>query len=492
VDPRLRTALVTVAASVLAVLLALELAQGFFFWPTLTCAMVAGAILIRLLALPADTIFLGLILIGYLVGNRGFAQLMPAPGVPLLPAEAALILGCSWRLIQCAFKRELPFRLDALNWAVLAWLVIGTVRVAFDVPRYGINAIRDYAVCYYAVFFFLAQHMAARADARRYLVGCLLVGVIVMGPLFALFQFFERLFLSSLIVAGVPLIYYKADLAATHLAAGALILFHWAPPRQRWWAWTASIGVTLFLLAFDSRASLLGALVAGGLLLLAGRWKFPAMQGFAAGVALTVVILLGVVFNNAWAGRKLDGIRDRVASVVDFTGQQRYESQESSFKGDNNRFRVVWWRNVVEETVAANPVFGQGFGADLSRGFVQEYFPTGGEDFTARSPHSILMTAFGRLGAVGAAAWVGFCVVLLARTWRSLRHAEDPVTWSLWCGAWVILVSGTFGVVLEGPMGAVIFWTLLGLAAAAPAPADEPAVVPPATARLVTADTAAP
>ncbi len=469
-DPRLRTALVTTAASVVAVFLALELAQGFFFWPTLVCAGIVAAILIRLMALPADTIFLGLILIGYLVGNRGFAQLMPAPGVPLLPAEAALLVGVGWRAIQCAFKRELPFRLDLLNWAVLAWLVVGTVRVGFDVPRYGINALRDYAVVYYAVFFFLAQNMAARADARRYLIGCILIGVSVMAPLFTLFMFFERLFVSQLVVAGSPLIYYKADLAATQLAAGSIILFHWAPPRHRWWAWTASVGVTLFLLAFDSRASLLGAMVAGGLLLAAGRWKFPALQGFAAGLALLAVILLAMVFNSSWAERKLDGIRDRVSSVTDITGRQRYESEESSYKGDNNRFRLVWWRNVVEETAASNPVFGQGFGADLSRGFLQEYFPTGGEDFTARSPHSIFMTAFGRLGAVGAIVWVGFCLVLLGKTWRSLRHTDDAVTWSLWCAAWAVLVSGSFGVVLEGPMGAVIFWTLLGLANAAPAP----------------------
>jgi len=35
-----------------------------------------------------------------------------------------------------------------------------------------------------------------------------------------------------------------------------------------------------------------------------------------------------------------------------------------------------------------------------------------------------------------------------------------------WCAAWVILVSACFGAVLEGPMGAVIFWSALGLAAA--------------------------
>ncbi len=473
-DPRLRTALVTAFAIVLAVFLASELAQGAYLWPGLTGVIVIAAVLIRLLRLPVDTIFLGLVLVGYLVGNRGFAQLMPAPGIPLLPAEAALLLGCGWSLVQNSFRRELPFRRDLLNWAVLAWLLVGTVRVGFDVPRFGFLAVRDYATCYYAAFFFLVQQMAARTEARRYLVGCLLVGFILLMPMFALAQFFDRFFMTKLVVAGVPLIYYKADLAATHLGAGALLLFHWAPRPHRWWAWSASIGITLFLMAFDSRASLLGVVFAAGLLLAAGRWRLPAMQAAAGLCALAVMLMLAVVFNSTWADRKLDGIRDRVASVVDIAGAKHYESEESYFKGDNNRFRLVWWRNVVEETTASNPVFGLGFGADLARGFTQEYFPDGGEDFSARSPHSIFMTAYGRMGAAGLLTWTSLCLVLLARTWRVLRNRDsDGIVCGLWTGAWVVLISACFGVVLEGPMGAIVFWTLLGLANSWPANAPQ-------------------
>ena len=36
----------------------------------------------------------------------------------------------------------------------------------------------------------------------------------------------------------------------------------------------------------------------------------------------------------------------------------------------------------------------------------------------------------------------------------------------LWLGGWGIFTSACFGVVLEGPMGAVVFWTILGLASA--------------------------
>jgi hypothetical protein len=61
---------------------------------------------------------------------------------------------------------------------------------------------------------------------------------------------------------------------------------------------------------------------------------------------------------------------------------------------------------------------------------------------------------------------------MLVRTLRSVR-STDAGTAGLWCAAWVILVSACFGVVLEGPMGAVVFWTILGLASAAE---DGPAI----------------
>jgi len=82
-------------------------------------------------------------------------------------------------------------------------------------------------------------------------------------------------------------------------------------------------------------------------------------------------------------------------------------------------------------------------------------------------------------GFAGLAVFAAFLVVLIHATWRAVRRADTPAhVLALWCSCWVILVSACFGVVLEGPMGAVVFWSLLGLAntemAALPAAATEP------------------
>lgn len=481
VNPRLRTAQVAVAACVLAAFLGSELAQGSYLWPTAVVTMVVAAILIRLTGLQGDTIFLGFVLVGYLVGNRGFAQLMPAPGIPLLPAEVALLIGCCWRIVQCAFERRLPFRHNALNWAVLAWLVAGTARVMFDVQHYRMLALRDYAQVYYAVFFFLAQHMGRHPASYRYLIACLQVGTLVLVPMYVLFQIFPQFFMNQLTVAGTPLIYYKGDIVVTFLAVGALLVFHKATGRQRYGAWLLAAIMLLLVFAGGNRASLLGTVIASGLLLLAGRWRWPAFQGTLALGALLGLIGLATILNHAWSGQKLHSLFDQALSVADVTGSQRYESTESFNKGDNNRFRLVWWRNVAEKTWNSNPVFGLGFGADLARGFVQEYYPDSDEEFTTRSPHNVFLTVFARMGVIGLAVWLAFVGILSRDTWRALRRSSDPVAWSLWCGACTILCCATFGVVLEGPMGAVVFWTILGLASAAKFQEQDKATSTPAT-----------
>ena len=182
--------------------------------------------------------------------------------------------------------------------------------------------------------------------------------------------------------------------------------------------------------------------------------------------ALVLVIAVAGLTDNGWAERRLEGLVERTRSLTDLAGQDRYVSEEAYMKGDNNLFRWLWWRAVVDETLATNPVFGLGFGYDLARGFLQVYNPAMlPEDFAARSPHSIIVTTFGRMGFVGLLVLTAVLAMIAWTTFRAVRTVGVSSTVvALWAAAWLILISACFGVVLEGPMGAVIFWTLLGMA----------------------------
>ncbi len=462
----LRARLIAAGALVVAVWLAWELATGSYTWPALVAAGAATAAVVYLLEVSLDRLVIGVLLFGYLVGNRGFAQIMPSPQLPLLPAEIGLVVAGGWMLVHSALQRMLPLRRDLLNAVIVAWLVIGTVRVAFDVRPHGFVALRDYAMVYYAGFFFIAQH-AAVGDARGFLRGVLLAAAVAQPVAAVLVEAFPDFFLSTLVLRGVPLIYFKGDLALTFTAASAFLLFLLPRGAHRFWAWPVATAELLYVVGGDNRASMLGALTGLAWLMFSRARRLVAVQAAVLAAALFVLSAAALLTEQRWARQKFEGLMERVGSLVDFTGQRVYSHDESGAKGDNNRFRTVWWRTVAADTLEQNPLFGLGFGHDLAASFLREYNPDMAEDFTARSPHSIVVSAFGRMGAVGLACLLVLFVVLAVRTWRVFRDpGAEEARLGLWAAAWVILVSACFGVVLEGPMGAVVFWSLLGLACA--------------------------
>lgn len=500
VVPRLRRSMITVGlrlklialgVAAFAVWLGSMIAHEEYTVPLLIGSLAVFGTFSFLLRSSMGKLALGFALFGYFVGNRGFAQITPDSRLPLLPAELVLLIAGGGLVIQSALSRSVPFRSDALNWAVLAWLVGGTARVIFDVRDFGLTALRDYAMVYYAAFFFLAQHIAAEERSRRFLIGVLAFASAAQPLAALLTEIFPDFFLTKFVFRGVPLIYFKGDLVLTFMTVSALLLALFVRPAQRRWAWPLAGLELLYVLGGANRASMLGMFAALAWLAFSTQRRFVLLQAALFAGALFLLCGAALLLENNLAQQKFAGLVERVASLGDLRGVGNYVSDESNMKGDNNRFRTVWWRAVIDETMEVNPAFGLGFGYDLTRNFLREFNPDMAEEFTARSPHSIAVSAFGRMGFAGLAVFLVFCAVLALRTWRAMRKVTtEPHTLGLWACAWVILVSACFGVVLEGPMGAVVFWTLLGLANAAPlAPTASagapdtpapPALLPPA------------
>lgn len=466
--PAQRTRLFFASAAASAMLLGVAIAAGSFFWPAVVGIALGLFLLARLQPLPLATVVLGTVVFGYVVGNRGFAQLSLTPGFPLLPAEAALLLGGGLLLVQSAWRRELPFRRDALNLALLAWMAVGAARFPLDFRVFGLMALRDFTLVYYAAFFFLGQELARDPRSRRFLQNLLLAGCGLVLPLSFLAERFPDAFYRALLWRGVPLIFYKGDLAATFLAVGSVLSFL-RFERSRRGAWLAtSLGLALAVLAGSNRASLLALAIATLWLAVRGRWRFGAWLA-GLGVAAAVAILVGAsVLRIPWSRTPVFSAYERVLSLADPAGQRTYTGDETFNKGDNNLFRAVWWRTVVDETVAGNPYVGLGFGYDLAGRFVREYYPESSEEFVTRSPHNVLLTIFGRMGAIGLAAFLLVLALVAIETWRSLSGNADTGAAGAWCAVWALLTSACLGVVLEGPMGAVVFWTLLGVAHGTP------------------------
>ena len=471
-NPRLRYWLALALGAAAGVVVAVDLAQESYLSAVLLSGLIAWAVLEWKGGPRPEAWLLAVALVGYILGNRGFAQIQLAPRLPLFPAEAVLLVAVPVLLMRLAQGSATAFRRDALNFAVLLWALLGAARLPVDLSRHGFLAARDFAMVYYVAFFFLGQALAAHEMSGRLLRRALTVGCVVLPLLVTTFRVFPEFFLGVMTVRGVPLVFYKDDLLATLFAAAFFWLWtRWEVTRGRLWLVPIAASLLMIATTASPRAAMVAVAGVTGLWLLARRWRVAAAQGAIIGAAALGAVALVVVGNRDIRESAAYPAYENVVSIFDYRATGSYGARQSGDPGDNNRFRIVWWRAVAEETVEENPVFGLGFGHDLAARFLADYGLLQADDFSARSPHSMIMSVFGRLGFAGLVGWLAIAGAMVALMRRALRTGSADRR-GFASVAWVIWISACFGVVLEGPMGAVVFWTALGLANAAPDDTD--------------------
>lgn len=470
-NPRLRLALFGIATAGLAILAGAEIAQENYLLVFVGVVLSTGAILAWHPTVKSDAWLLGLLIIGYIVGNRGFAQVAPIPQLPLFIGELVLGVALSLLILRGAFLRRLPVEPDWLNRLLIFWILLGCGRMVWDIRAYGFVALRDFALVYYLLFFFCAQPLAREALSRGMLRGALTLSYLILPVTAVLVDLFPRFFLTELTLHGVPLVLQKGDLRTLGLFAG----FIWLVPKESKpfrddaWRWIFALAALVVGLLQLSRASMVGLAVALGLLALSGYRRPLAAVGTVIVAGLLIVGSAALLQRRDITQTRLYAIYESAISVVDVAGTHVYRSEDAGNKGDNNRFRLVWWRVVIEDTIATNPLLGIGFGADLARSFLIEYYAADDIEFTARSPHNVFVTAFARMGALGVAGLLAIygyqarASLRVARLTRTSSHASSEAA-TLHAICWLIMIGACFGVVLEGPMGAIPFWILLALA----------------------------
>jgi hypothetical protein len=478
-NPSLRVVVIVLAGALAAVIMGFGVADEHL----LLSILVVGALLWATVEwtrgpLP-EAWLLGWAMFGYILGNRGFAQFSLSPDVPLLPAETVLLVALPALGARMAFGQTRAFYRDGLNYALLIWIVLGVARLPQDLRQNGVFALRDFAMVYYAAFFFLGQACARHAASARLLQRILTVTFVALPLVAAVEQLVPGFFLTHFTFRGVPIIYHKGDLLAAYLAGGFFWLWtRWEQSGRRAWLVAAATNLLMLGTTASSRAAMFALAVVTLMWLTAQRWRIAAAQLAIIGTAVSVVIFISALGNRNLQQTAVYSTYEHALSIFDLQGTGTYVNQESGNPGLNNRFRLIWWRTVIQDTVAQNPVFGLGFGYDLAARFLVEYELLLAEDFTTRSPHSMLVSVFGRMGVVGLGLWLAVAAGMGGLTVRCFSQGNFDAI-GLVCIAWVVWISACVGVVLEGPMGAVVFWTVLGMAntGVADLKADEPVLV---------------
>ena len=143
-----KSVLVLLLALPVLVFLGSEIGSDEYALPLSILCLVISVLLIALLfrAQRFETLLLAFLLVGYVVANRGFAQLYIVQ--PLFVGEVCLALIIGIMAIRFVLTRQFLIPDHPLTWFIGAFLLAAFSRGYFDVGAYGFEALRDMAIVY--------------------------------------------------------------------------------------------------------------------------------------------------------------------------------------------------------------------------------------------------------------------------------------------------------------------------------------------------------
>ena len=395
-------------------------------------------------------------------------------GVPPLYWGEAVMLTCvAWTVHRRGFARLATSQPREVSTLLMLYMGLGAVLTAIWFPTWKMDAVRDAAMWFYAIFFAVGVTIAEDEELadrvwiwlRRFFIAALVWNT-------ANYMTGEKLSEMGPLVPfrGVPVLSNSREEPLQHMAMGFVLvlatnMFRGRPVARALLTIVSMAGFVFFMLS-EARGVKLGfalGVLAVVLLGLAPGRKTPLASrttiGIVAGCIL-LVIVLGVA--NIDFGEAMHA--DRVKDLGDMS------TEGTAY------WRLVWWKGLFQAVMAKDPLFGLGFGINLS-----DYSPILSIDpgeheagWPVRSPHNINMTVFSRMGLVGAVIWVALLAAslggLFLRIWRGRakgvpytpERREELQFWML-----MLLTTwgdSSFAVLMEGPVMAIWFWFALGFA----------------------------
>jgi hypothetical protein len=400
------------------------------------------------------------ILVGYAIGGRSFAYLQLG-GVYI--GEMLLAAGCmaaGWAVLTERPRGRSRCRTVLMALAALvAWCVFCTVP---HLPVYGADTLRDAATYGYSAFAIVTYSLLRRNPRRLALL------VRAYGRYARWFPYVALVLVVMVaagvvlpeVAPGVGLLVPKAGDLGVHLAGIIAFLGYTASRSSNVVQLTAICCAALSVLTIN-RGGGLAVLFAMGAL-----WKhgFRALKTFAAVAAIAAVVMMVIVILDV----RITFFQNRELSprqlLINLTSLTESDREMSGNVLETRRWRISWWRQIVDYTVFGEYFWmGKGFGIAL-----------GTEDGVTvdrrlRSPHNIWMTYLSRTGVPGVILWTLVVLlwgILLLRASRAAQQSGaqqlSRLAYFLFVFGCAFLINGFFDVYLEGPMGAVWFWTVFG------------------------------
>jgi hypothetical protein len=422
---------------------------------------------------------------GYMFFGRPFAYLA-IPGTPLYIGELVMILGvveallagrAMWTVIEASPTLKVLL-------AFMAWCAF---RLIEGITSYGLDAVRDSALWYYATFAFITATAALVNEQfvprvlkwYRWALPAFLLWAPVAVFISRVPSLSEVTFLTDAPVNGI-----KPGDVAIHVALA--IVFLWfqldrvleVGKMSTWRAALPYIGLAGLLVAgSQGRSGFLGAVVTIGIglfMLTKGERRRIVLSST---IGLTVIVVIALTLNLRFSfgqeGDREFSVQQVLTNVESIVGGSSSGGDEGALQG-NESWRLEYWSGVWRDAYSPQYLLtGQGFGPVLSFKYGIEDPDDPDNTQPLRSVHNSHLTVLARVGWPGAILWLAVWFVWLKGISRWVRGRRSR-TWgpvarlAAWCAGGVcgFLLNAFFDPALDGPMCGVWTWFLVGLGVA--------------------------
>ena len=459
---------------------------------------VAGAILLIVLILLNGTRIwlkvLTFLLMGYLFLSKGFATI---GFYPVYIGEGMLCVGILTLLIAPFIKNVKFYFKPFKHWEIGVLFLFLFWQIAQTVPyfkTYQFDTLRDAMQYGYAAFALLAMLFISKKDVQGFfdLFGRIIPYALLWFPVLFIFARVGN-FPITFPGAQNPIIYTKGSDVGVHLAGfGAMMLLQLDQRNRkvpRWLTWVSWLlwSIDVVLMGAMGRGIMVAVGAAAAIVILIQpmrtRWYRPL---------LLVVVIVCLLMITGLYSAKIDlglarniSVEQLMANVTSIVGQG--DNSAGGLEG-TKEWRLRWWNTIIDYTFHGRYFWtGKGYGINLadSDGFQVQ------ADDSLRSPHNGHMTFLARSGVPGFVLWVVFLVGVVLRLLRNaldFRHNPIRARYALWLLAYLtaFLIMTGLDVFLEGPMGGIWFWALIGFIYVylSPEKKEKTALAPAASAAL--------
>lgn len=373
--------------------------------------------------------------------------------------ELVLALGIAALLASHGMRTLLRRPLPLLLLAFMAWSAVATLP---QLPAYGVATLRDAAFWGYALYGFVVAGLILRWPdiLRRLFIQYRTFALLFAGGAWLAFLVAEQ-FGGLFNVPGTDIAFFNAkggDLLVHAAGAAAFTLIGFAD-RPKWIY--AFLALDAVIIMVSNRGGMVAFAMAIFVLVLVRPQRMNLLPFVYGGivVALTLILVDPRIQIDERRTISLDQFKENIASVFTDSGTSQLENTKA--------WRINWWSDIVSYTVFGDHfLLGKGYGINLATDDGYQVL----KDESLRSPHNATMTVLARSGVPGVALWVAFLLVWSGTLLSQLLDARrrGRVTWTsihafLLAYFAAFMVNASFDVFLEGPMGGIWFWCLVGV-----------------------------